>query len=72
MQFIRKTVKGLIEPRGHLISRLNMIVRVNVVLIRTFVGSDVEGPNVKRFLHLRFLDPTAKIFQEPSTFMVSF
>lgn len=71
MQFIRKTVKGLIEPRGHLISRLNMIVRVNVVLIRTFVGSDEEGPNVNRFLHLRFLDPTAKIFQEPSTFMVS-
>ena len=62
MQFIRKTAKGLIEHRGHLISRLNMIVRVNVVLIRTFVGSDVEGPNVNRFLHLRFLDPTAKIF----------
>ena len=29
-----------------------MLVRVNVVLIRTFVGSDVEGPNVNRFLHL--------------------
>ena len=50
------------EPRGHLISRLSMIFRVNEVLNMTFVGSDVEGPNVNRFLHLRFLDPTAKIF----------
>ena len=63
MQFIRKTVKGLIEPRGHLISRLNMIVRVNVVLIRTFVGSDVEGPNVNRFLHLRFLTLQRRSFK---------
>ena len=43
MQFVRKTVKGLIEPRGHLISRLSMIVRANVVLNRTVVGSDEEG-----------------------------
>ena len=39
-----------------------MIVRVNVVLNRTVVGSDEEGSNVNRFLHLRCLDPTAKIF----------
>ena len=39
-----------------------MLVRVNEVLNRTFVGSDEEGPNVNRFLHLRCLDPTAKIF----------
>ena len=50
------------EPRSHLISRLSLLVRVNVVLNRTVVGSDEEGSNVTRFLQLRFLDPTAKIF----------
>ena len=45
-----------------MISRLSMLVRVNVVLNRTVVGSDEEGSNVTRFLQLRFLDPTAKIF----------
>jgi len=49
-----------------------MLVRVNVVLNRTVVGSDEEGAIVNRFLHFRYLDPTAKIFQEPSTFLVSF
>ena len=29
-----------LEPRGHFISRLNMIVRVKVVLNRTVVDSD--------------------------------
>ena len=39
-----------------------MIVLVNVVLNRTVVDSDEEGSNVNRFLHVRCLNPKAKIF----------
>ena len=60
------------EPRGHWISRLSMIFQVDVVPNRTVVGSDEEGSNINRFLHLRCLNPTTKIFQELPTFLVSF